>query len=133
MPIRSPAHSVTRRGPAMSTRSIRWGLLSTARINERLIPAIRGTARSELVAVASRRGPEWAARYAAGWNIPRAHGSYEALLADPEVDAVYIALPNALHPPWAIRAAEAGKHILCEKPLALTAPDVDRMAEAARR
>src|SRR6516165_829974 len=117
----------------MSTRSIRWGLLSTARINERLIPAIRSTPRSELLAVASSQGPERAARYAADLNIPRAYGSYEALLADPEVDVVYIALPNALHCPWTVRAAEARKHILCEKPLALTAHEVDRMAEAAQR
>jgi predicted dehydrogenase len=117
----------------MSPRSIRWGLLSTARINERLIPAIRGSARSELLAVASHSGPERAARYAGEWNIPRAYGSYEALLADPEVDVVYISLPNALHFPWTVKAAEAGKHILCEKPLALTASEVDRMAEATRR
>jgi predicted dehydrogenase len=117
----------------MSSRSTRWGLLSTARINERLIPAIRETARCELLAVASQSGPERAARYASAWDIPRSYGSYEALLADPDVNVVYISLPNALHAPWAIKAAEAGKHILCEKPLALTAVDVDRMAEAARR
>jgi predicted dehydrogenase len=117
----------------MSQRSVRWGLLSTARINERLIPVLRGSARSELLGVASSGGPEKAARYASEWNIPRAYGSYEALLADPEVDAVYISLPNALHRPWVVKTAEAGKHILCEKPLALTATDVDVMAEAARR
>jgi D-xylose 1-dehydrogenase (NADP+, D-xylono-1,5-lactone-forming) len=117
----------------MPPRSIHWGLLSTARINERLIPAIRGCARSELLAVASQSGPERAARYAAERSIPRAYGSYEALLADPEVDVVYISLPNALHLPWAVKAAEAGKHILCEKPLALTAMEVDRMAEAVDR
>jgi len=110
---------------------IRWGLLSTARINERLIPVIRDSARCELLAVASSSGQEKAARYAAQWNIPRAYGSYQALLADPEVDVVYLSLPNALHAPWAIHAAEAGKHILCEKPLALTAVEVDRMAAAA--
>ncbi len=117
----------------MSQRPVRWGLLSTARINERLIPVIRGSARSELLAVASSGGQEKAARYASEWNIPRAYGSYEALLGDPEVDAVYISLPNALHLPWVVKTAEAGKHILCEKPLALTATDVDAMAEAARR
>ncbi len=117
----------------MSQTPIRWGLLSTARINERLIPAIRGAARCELLAVASNGGQEKAARYASEWNIPRAHGSYEALLADPEVDVVYISLPNALHASWAVKAAEVGKHILCEKPLALTATEVDRMAETARR
>jgi predicted dehydrogenase len=117
----------------MSQRSIRWGLLSTARINERLIPVIRGSARCELLAVASQGGQEKAERYAAEWNIPRAYGNYEALLADPEIDAVYISLPNALHAPWSIKTAEAGKHILCEKPLALTAEEVDRMADAAQR
>ncbi len=117
----------------MSSRPIRWGLISTARINERVIPAIRGSARSELLAVASQGGPEKAARYAAERSIPRAYGSYEALFADPEIDVVYISLPNALHLPWAVKAAEAGKHILCEKPLALTAGEVDRMAEAASR
>lgn len=117
----------------MPSRSIRWGLLSTARINERLIPAFRSVARSELLAVASSRGQEHAEHYAAQWQIPRAHGSYEALLADPQVDAIYLSLPNALHAPWAIRAAAAGKHILCEKPLALSAAEVDHMAEAAQR
>src|SRR5713101_3145028 len=99
----------------MSQKPLRWGLVSTARINERLIPVIRGNARSELVAVASNGGQEKAAQYASQWHIPRAHGSYEALLADPEVDVVYISLPNALHAPWAVKAAEAGKHLLCEK------------------
>src|SRR5262249_1892055 len=117
----------------MPPGAIRWGLLSTARINERLIPVLQSSARCELLAVASRGGQGKATRYASEWNIPRAYGSYEALLADPGVDAVYISLPNALHCPWAIKTAEAGKHILCEKPLALTAADVDRMAEAAHR
>ena len=117
----------------MSPKSIRWGLLSTARINERLIPVIQDGARSELLAVASGSGQDKAARYATQWHIPRAYGSYEALLADPEVDVVYLSLPNALHAAWAIRAAEAGKHILCEKPLALTATEVDHMAAAAQR
>src|SRR2546423_1783083 len=117
----------------MPQRPVRWGLLSTARINERLIPVLQGSARCELLAVASKGGQEKATRYASEWNIPRAYGSYEALLADPEIDAVYLSLPNALHCPWAVKSAEAGKHILCEKPLALTATDVDRMAEAAQR
>src|SRR5207249_4147033 len=117
----------------MSQGLIRWGLLSTARINERLIPVLQGSARCQLLAVASQSGQEKAARYAAQWNIPRAYGSYEALLADPEINAVYISLPNALHTPWVVKTAEAGKHILCEKPLALTGAEVDRMAEAAQR
>ena len=117
----------------MSPKSIRWGLLSTARINERLIPAIRSSPHCKLLAVGSGGGKEKATRYAAEWNIPRAYGCYEDLLADREVDVVYISLPNALHSSWAVKAANAGKHILCEKPLALTATEVDRMTEAARR
>lgn len=108
---------------------LKWGLLGTARINRSLIPPLRLSPRNELVAVASRTA-ERAKSYAETWSIPRYHGSYEALLADPDIDVVYIPLPNHLHAEWAIRAAEAGKHILCEKPLALTVEDVDRMAEA---
>lgn len=111
-------------------RSLRWGLLSTARINRRLIPAIRAARRGTLRAVASRdrtRAMEFAAR----WDIPRAYGRYQELLADPDIDVVYISLPNHLHEEWAIRAAEAGKHVLCEKPLALTATGVDAMTAAA--
>lgn len=117
----------------MIHRTLRWGLLSTARINERLIAAIRAVPRCEVAAVASQRGQEVATRYAAEWGIPRAHGSYEGLLADPEIDAVYISLPNALHTPWVENAARASKHVLCEKPLALTVAEVDRMSAAARQ
>ncbi|MBI3864725.1 MAG: Gfo/Idh/MocA family oxidoreductase [Planctomycetia bacterium] len=117
----------------MGHAPVRWGLLSTARINERLIPAMRSAPRSELLAVASQGGRDKADRYAATWNIPRACGSYEELLADREIDAVYISLPNSLHREWTIAAARAGKHVLCEKPLATTVAEVDEMAEAARR
>ncbi len=110
---------------------VRWGLLSTANINKRLIPAIRASARGELVAVASRRQAA-ADAYAAEWGIPRAFGSYGAMLASGEVDAVYIGLPNHLHADWTVRALEHGVHVLCEKPFALTLADVDRMADAAR-
>jgi D-xylose 1-dehydrogenase (NADP+, D-xylono-1,5-lactone-forming) len=111
---------------------LRWGLLSTARINARLIPAIRAGARSELTAVASRT-LDRAQAYAAEWTIPRALGSYEALLNDPAIDIVYIPLPNSLHVVWTVRALEAGKHVLCEKPLALSVEDVDRIQAAATR
>ncbi len=114
----------------MSDRALRWGVLSTARINQRLIPAIRSARRGKLCAVASRdhtRAMEFANR----WAIPRAYGRYQELLADPEIDVVYIPLPNHLHEEWAIKAAEAGKHILCEKPLALTTTEVDAMTAAA--
>jgi predicted dehydrogenase len=110
---------------------VRWGLLSTANINRRLIPAIRASRRGELAAVASR-SPESASAYAAKWGIPRAFGSYEAMLESDEVDAVYIGLPNHLHAPWTIRALECGKHVLCEKPFALTLAEVDQMTAVAR-
>lgn len=112
---------------------VRWGLLSTARINERLIPAIRANRRSELVAVGSQGGREKAERYAATWNILRCHSSYEELLADREVDAIYISLPNSLHCRWSVAASRAIKHVLCEKPLATTVAEVDEMADAARQ
>ncbi len=111
---------------------VRWGLLSTANINRRLIPAIRASRRGELVAVASR-SPAAAEAYAAQWEIPRAYGSYEALLASGEVDAVYIGLPNHLHTEWSVRAMEAGVHVLCEKPLALSVDEVDALRETSQR
>lgn len=109
---------------------LRWGLLSTARINRRLIPAIRAAGRSQLVAVASRN-LERAEAYAAEWEIPRALDGYETLLEDPDIDAVYISLPNSLHAEWTIRAAQAGKHVLCEKPLALNMEECDRIIDTA--
>jgi predicted dehydrogenase len=111
---------------------LRWGLLSTARINRMIIPAVRASARSELTTVASR-DLEKCRAYAREWQIPRTHGSYDALLADPDVDVIYIGLPNSLHVEWTVRALDAGKHVLCEKPLALTPEDVDRVADAVRR
>lgn len=111
---------------------LRWGLLSTARINRMIIPAVRASARSELTTVASR-DLEKCRAYADEWQIPRTHGSYDALLADPDVDVIYIGLPNSLHVEWTVRALEAGKHVLCEKPLALTPEDVDLVSDAARR
>ena len=111
---------------------LRWGLLSTARINRLIIPAIASSARSAVAAVASR-SPEKARAYAAQWNIPRVLDSYEALLDDPAIDIVYIGLPNSLHAEWTIRALEAGKHVLCEKPLAISVEEVDRVAAAAVR
>jgi predicted dehydrogenase len=110
---------------------LRWGVLSTARIaTEKVIPGIRRSVTGEVVAIASRDvGRAGSAADALG--IPRSHGSYEALLADPGVDAVYVPLPNHLHAEWSIRALEAGKHVLCEKPLALSAADAGRMTHAA--
>ncbi|MCW2983518.1 MAG: gfo/Idh/MocA family oxidoreductase [Conexibacter sp.] len=105
---------------------LRWGLLSTARIND----AILGAGVADVVAVASRDAAR-AQAYAAAKGIPRAHGSYEALLADPEVDVVYVSLPNALHLPWATRALKAGKHVLCEKPLSRRAAEVEAAFDVA--
>ncbi len=96
--------------------SVRWGLLSTARINDKFIAGCAPSDVVEISAVASR-DLDRARAYAQEKGIPHAHGSYEALLADPEVDAVYISLPNGLHLEWTQRALQAGKHVLCEKPL----------------
>jgi xylose dehydrogenase (NAD/NADP) len=113
------------------TTSLRWGLLGTAHINRRVIPAMRAARRSTLVAVASRDAAR-AAAYAREWDIQTAHATYDALLRDRQVDAIYIPLPNALHVEWTLRALDAGKHVLCEKPLALVPEDVDRIAAVAR-
>jgi D-xylose 1-dehydrogenase (NADP+, D-xylono-1,5-lactone-forming) len=114
------------------TSVLRWGILGPGRIAPRLVRGIGATSRASLAAVGSRDVGR-ARAFAAAHHIPRAHGSYEALLGDPEVDVVYVALPNHLHAPWTIRALEAGKHVLCEKPLALAAEEVDAIAEASRR
>src|ERR687895_1087116 len=101
-------------------RRLRWGVLSTASIGRvKVIPAIQRAPHCEVVAIASRDAAA-AQSVADGLGIPRTHGSYEALLADPDVDAVYIPLPNHLHLQWTLAAARAGKHVLCEKPIALT-------------
>jgi predicted dehydrogenase len=114
------------------TGTVRWGILSTADIGIRkVIPGIRKAARCEVVAIASRDG-EQARAVADQLGIPSAHASYEALLADPGVDAVYIPLPNHMHMDWTIAALRAGKHVLCEKPLAMTADDAQRMVDVAR-
>ncbi len=116
----------------MATSTLRWGILSTADIaRTKVIPGIRRSRRSTISAIASRDG-ERAAVVADELGIPRAHRSYAALLADPEVDAVYIPLPNHMHAEWTIAAARAGKHVLCEKPLAMTAEDAERMVAVCR-
>ena len=111
--------------------NLKWGLLGTARINRLIIPAIRASNRSVVSAVASRDAARGRA-YAAAWNIPTVHGSYDALL-DADLDIIYISLPNSLHADWTLRALAAGRHVLCEKPLALTPGDVRRIADAAAR
>ncbi len=115
-----------------SNQVLRWGLLGTARINRAVIPVIRESARHTLDAVASRT-IDRAREYAAQWNLLRAIGSYEQLLDDPSIDVVYIGLPNSLHAEWTVRALDAGKHVLCEKPLALSVSEVDEIERAARR
>jgi xylose dehydrogenase (NAD/NADP) len=114
----------------MPTKVLNWGLLSTAHINRSVIPPIKNSERNQLVGVASR-SLDKAKAYAREWEIPQAFGSYEALLNDSEIDVVYISLPNSLHAEWTIRAAQAGKHVLCEKPLAVTVNEVDAIREAA--
>jgi predicted dehydrogenase len=110
--------------------SVRFGVISTARINRLLLAGARESDRVEVVAVASRDLAR-AEDYAREHGIERAHGSYEALLDDPEVEAVYISLPNSLHVEWSVKALEAGKHVLCEKPLGRRAREVERAFDAA--
>lgn len=112
---------------------LRWGVLSTSKFAaEKVIPAMQRGQHTAVVAIASR-SHDAATAAAQRLGIPRVHGSYEALLADPEVDAVYNPLPNHMHVPWSIKALEAGKHVLCEKPIALTALEAMQLAEAGRR
>ena len=110
----------------------RWGIISTAHINRLLIPGAHASDKVELIAVASRDQSK-AESYAREWDIERAYGSYEDLLEDPDVDAVYISLPNTMHCEWSIRAVEAGKHVLCEKPLSRHPADVEQAFDAAER
>ena len=114
------------------SKVLNWGLLSTARINRALIPPLQVSKRSHLLAVCSR-SQETAEAYAKEHKIPRAYGSYESMLADPEIDVVYNPLPNHLHAEWTIKAMAAGKHVLCEKPLALSVEEVDAIAAAAKQ
>jgi len=116
----------------MSYRPVTWGIVSTADINRKVIPGARESSKVDLVGVASRT-QERADAYAREWEIPRAYGSYDALLADPEIEAVYISLPNTLHCEWSIRAVQAGKHVLCEKPLSRHPDAVAAAFEAAEQ
>ena len=116
----------------MSPAKVRWGFLSTARINRRLLAAAEKIDAAAVVAVASRDSDR-AEAYAVEHGISRSHGSYEALLEDSEVDAVYISLPNSLHVEWSVRALAAGKHVLCEKPLTRSPEEAEYAFEAADR
>jgi xylose dehydrogenase (NAD/NADP) len=112
--------------------TLRGGVLSTARINEKVLEGARAAEHVEVLAVASRSAAS-AAAYAREHGIERAHGSYEALLADPDIEAVYISLPNSLHVEWTVRALEAGKHVLCEKPLSRRSAEAERAFDVAER
>jgi predicted dehydrogenase len=111
---------------------VKWGIVSTANINRKVIPGAHASNEVELVGVASRDRAK-ADAYAQEWKIPRAYGSYEALLDDPEIEAVYISLPNTLHVEWSIKALEAGKHVLCEKPMSRDPAEVERAFDASER
>jgi len=112
--------------------TMRLGIVSTADINRKVIPGAHASEKVELVAVASRDQAR-ADEYAQEWDIPRAYGSYEAMLDDPEIDAVYISLPNTMHREWSIRSVEAGKHVICEKPFSKRPADVEAAFDAADR
>jgi predicted dehydrogenase len=109
---------------------MRLGIVSTADINRKVIPGAHASDKIDLIAVASRDQVR-AEEYAKEWDIPRAYGSYEALLEDPDVDAVYISLPNTMHREWSIRSVEAGKHVICEKPFSKRPEDVEASFDAA--
>ena len=116
----------------MTNQTLRWGLLSTARINQALIGPLRSSKRNTLTAVASR-SQDNADVYARENSIEKAYGSYDAMLADPEIDVIYNPLPNHLHAEWTINAIEAGKHVMVEKPIALTVAEVEAMDAAAKK
>ena len=111
---------------------VKWGILSTADINRKVIPGAHASEKVDLIAVASRDARR-AEEYARKWGIERAYGSYDALLEDGDVEAVYISLPNTLHCEWSIRSVEAGKHVLCEKPMSRRPEEVEAAFDAADR
>jgi predicted dehydrogenase len=116
----------------MADKILRWGLLSTANINRSLIPPLKASKRNRLVAVASRSQAA-AEGYAHKWKIPHAFGSYEALLNSRDVDVIYNPLPNGLHAEWTIKALQAGKHVLCEKPMAMSLAEMDAIQSASQQ
>ena len=112
--------------------AVKWGIISTADINRKVIPGAHASPKVDLVGVASRDRAR-AEAYAREWEIPRAYGSYEELLEDPEIEAVYISLPNTMHSEWSIRSLEAGKHVLCEKPFSRHPEEVAAAFDVAER
>ena len=116
----------------MTDKNLRWGFLGTGNIARQFGAGVRTSERGRMVAVGSRT--EQSARaFAREYGVERSHGSYEALLADREVDAVYVSLPNAMHHGWTIKALEAGKHVLCEKPIAVNRAQAEEMFDVAER
>jgi predicted dehydrogenase len=116
----------------VTDRAVRWGIISTAHINRLVIPPAHASDKVELIGVASREQAR-AEAYAREWGIERAYGSYEALLQDDDIEAVYISLPNTMHCEWSIRSVEAGKHVLCEKPMSRDPAEVEQAFDAAER
>jgi xylose dehydrogenase (NAD/NADP) len=112
--------------------AVKWGILSTADINRKLIPGAHASPKVDLIAVASRDKGR-ADDYAREWQIERAYGSYDELLADPDIEAVYVSLPNTMHAEWSIHALDAGKHVLCEKPFSRHTDEVEASFDAAER
>jgi xylose dehydrogenase (NAD/NADP) len=112
--------------------AVTWGIISTADINRKVIPSAHESPKVKLAAVASRDQGK-AEAYAKEWNIERAYGSYEDLLADPEIEAVYISLPNTMHCEWSIKSLEAGKHVLCEKPMTRHTAEIEEAFAVAER
>src|SRR5690554_4237689 len=112
-------------------KKVKWGILSTANIaREKLIPALQLSSNSEVIAIASRQLNK-AQEFAEEYNIQKALGSYEDLLYDDDVEVIYNPLPNHLHVKWTIKALEAGKHVLCEKPIAMNAQEAQKLKKAA--
>ncbi len=126
-----PAPALNAVGETMTDR-LRWGILGTGNIARQFATGVAAARRSVLAAVGSRTDPS-AAAFAQTHKIPRARGSYEALLSDPNIDAVYNSLPNSLHHRWTIAALRAGKHVLCEKPFAVTVAEAEEMFDVARQ
>ncbi|MCB0684934.1 MAG: Gfo/Idh/MocA family oxidoreductase [Saprospiraceae bacterium] len=117
----------------MTVRKVKWGILSSAKIGVvKVIPGMQKSEYCEIVGISSREGGR-ALAAAERLGIPKAYDSYEALLADPEIEAVYNPLPNHLHVPWSIKALEAGKHVLCEKPVGLNADEAKSLMQVARK
>ena len=114
-------------------RKVKWGILSTAKIGTKnVIPSMQRSELCDIVAISSRK-LENARNVAEELEIPKYYGSYEELLADEEIEAIYNPLPNHLHVPWTIKALEAGKHVLCEKPIAITADEAAKLMEATKK